>query len=62
MIWIWAAVALAVAGLVPIAVLVARVLAALRGLTREIERAATRLGPAQGRLRSVIGASRRPEG
>lgn len=62
MIWIYAAVGVAAAGLVPLVVLAARVLAAMRGLTREIERAAVRLPPAQVRLRAAIGASRRQEG
>ncbi|WP_344942911.1 hypothetical protein [Sphaerisporangium flaviroseum] len=62
MIWIYVAVGLALAGLVPVAVLTARVLVAIRGLTREIERATTLLEPVQGRLGAVIAASGRAEG
>ncbi|MEU9889123.1 hypothetical protein [Sphaerisporangium sp. NPDC051011] len=43
MMWIYVTVGLAVAGLVPLGVLTARVLVAVRGLTREIERTAGRL-------------------
>ncbi|RCG29783.1 hypothetical protein DQ384_19640 [Sphaerisporangium album] len=43
MMWIYVAVGLAVAGLVPLGFLTARVLVAVRGLTREIERTAGRL-------------------
>ncbi|GII82052.1 hypothetical protein Ssi03_00420 [Sphaerisporangium siamense] len=43
MTWIYLAVGLAVAGLVPVALLTARVLVAVRGLTREIERTTRRL-------------------
>ncbi|WP_214410997.1 hypothetical protein [Sphaerisporangium fuscum] len=45
MVWIYVAVGLGVAGLVPIAVLSVRVLVAMRGLTREIERTTRRLEP-----------------
>ncbi|MEU8271385.1 hypothetical protein AB0B89_30025 [Sphaerisporangium sp. NPDC049002] len=57
MIWIYVAVGVGVAGLVPLAVLATRVLVAMRGLAREIERATTRLAPVQGRLSAAIGAS-----
>ncbi|GII61217.1 hypothetical protein Skr01_13020 [Sphaerisporangium krabiense] len=43
MTWIYLAVGLAVAGLAPVALLTARVLVAVRGLTREMERTARRL-------------------
>ncbi|MET8143807.1 hypothetical protein ABZU32_26180 [Sphaerisporangium sp. NPDC005288] len=62
MTWIFVAVGLAVAGLVPLAVLSARVVVAARGLSREIERANGRLAPVQGRLKAAIGASVRTEG
>ena len=60
--WIYTAVVLAVAGVVPIAVLTARVLVALRRLTRELERAGGRLGPAQARFEAVVGALGGQEG
>jgi hypothetical protein len=56
MIWIYVAVGLGVAGLVPLVVLTARVLVAVRRLAREMERAATRLEPVQERLNAAIGA------
>ncbi|MET8162062.1 hypothetical protein ABZT47_37370 [Sphaerisporangium sp. NPDC005289] len=62
MTWIFVAVGLAVVGLVPLAVLSARVVVAARGLSREIERANGRLAPVQGRLKAAIGASVRTEG
>ncbi|WP_248963134.1 hypothetical protein [Sphaerisporangium perillae] len=62
MTWIYVAVGLAVAGLVPLAVLAARVVVAVRGLSHEIERATRRLEPVQGRLRAAVGASGRQEG
>jgi hypothetical protein len=62
MVWIYVAVGLAVAGLVPLVVLTARVLVAMRGLTREMERAAARLEPVHRRLGAAIAASGEREG
>ncbi|MFC4587125.1 hypothetical protein [Sphaerisporangium corydalis] len=62
MIWTYAAVGVAVAGLVPLVVLGVRVVAAMRGLASEIERATTRLEPVQARLNAAVAASRRREG
>ncbi|MDH2430647.1 hypothetical protein [Sphaerisporangium sp. TRM90804] len=62
MIWVYAGVGLAVAGLVPLVLLGVRVVVAARRLADEIERATSRLEPVQARLDAVIGASRRREG
>jgi hypothetical protein len=62
MIWIYAAVGLAVAGLVPLALLIARVLVAVRGLTREIERTAACLEPVRGASDARAGALNGREG
>ncbi|MEO3810162.1 hypothetical protein ABGB17_14270 [Sphaerisporangium sp. B11E5] len=62
MTWIYAAVALGVAGLVPLVVLTARLLVSARRLAGEIERAASRLEPVRDRLRAAIAASGRQEG
>ncbi|WP_424531937.1 hypothetical protein ACOZ38_17835 [Sphaerisporangium viridialbum] len=59
MIWIYVAVGVGVAGLVPLVVLGARVLVAMRGLAREIERATTRLAPVQGRFKAAQRVDRR---
>jgi hypothetical protein len=62
MTWIYGAVALGVAGLVPLAVLTARLLVSARRLTSEIEQAASRLEPVRAQLLAVTGASMRQEG
>ncbi|RBQ18928.1 hypothetical protein DP939_17170 [Spongiactinospora rosea] len=61
MTWVFAGVGVAFAGVVVIAVLAIRVLAAARKLHRELERARARLTPKQDILRQKIDALRHPE-
>lgn len=62
MTWIYGAVALGVAGLVPLVVLTARLLVSARRLAGEIERTTALLAPVRERLKSANVTPGRQEG
>ncbi|MFI6503592.1 hypothetical protein [Nonomuraea typhae] len=62
MTWIFVAVALGVAGFAVLAVAGAKVLAAARGLSRELSAAEARISPAGARLHGQIGMNKAGEG
>jgi hypothetical protein len=62
MTWIFVAVGLAVAGLVVLGVLTARVFIAMRALSREIGRVGRRLEPALAEFRTDLRSLRHPQG